>query len=900
MDPERTLPATEASSSITGPHRPASEIPRTLGRYTVLDRLGAGATGVVFTAYDPQLDRRVAVKLLKYEGGDKARESLLAEARALGKLAHPNVVAVHDVGEVDNRAFIAMAFVDGSTLRDWSEDKDVGTRIDALVGAARGIAAAHAAGLVHRDVKPDNIIIDHAEQRPRVADFGLAQKRHTDTQDPNVDLTERRTLGLVGTPAYMAPEVLEGKAADERSDQFSFCVTAWEILYGSRPFGDSVGAIVLAQERAEPLKAPADSTVPKWIHSGLLRGLSIDPDARWPDMPALVAALTADPSAGRRSVARLASTGVFVALVTTGVVMALGSSEPCQDGAAQLDSAWSDTHRQQVQQGIDAVDAPFAAATGARVLGRLDGYATDWLSAYEDACTAHTRGEQSGELLDLRMACLNRSRDELGTFASSLRDADVAALEHADDAVGALSPIRLCNDVEGLRQRAPLPKDVKVRQELAAIEASLAQVRTASRLRRGDGAIEDVRGLVERSVATGYLPTVARAELQLGLMHLATRESDESRAALERAWHVALRADEPVVATRAAIASVGVLGFDNHSRAAADMRAGDARVFIQRIAQTDPASAVDFEMDLAVEEAKAALRSPDRSEADGIARRAIDRLRADAPDDLRIPALVGIRGWVAQGDKDFEGALVYYEDALATVERVYGADHPSTATVHNNVGLVLKNLERFDEATKHLRRAVQIVEPFAPDDDPRLFMYLRNLGNAHLAAGDDEAAIEFLDRAYATATPDEPALWTLQFQYLQYTRALRRLGHTEAAATRRAHLRTTAVAENLTDKHVRFVAETIAAEGKQSDAAWAIELGEQVLEALRARGAPPGQRGTVALALAGALLERRDEGDPARARRLLDDAITGFEAAGGDGDPERAKQVDRLRAMLER
>ncbi|HEY7375739.1 MAG TPA: serine/threonine-protein kinase, partial [Polyangia bacterium] len=232
-----------------------------IGRYLIIERVGAGAMGVVYGAYDPELDRKIAVKLLK--GGDAgpedaARARLLREAKAMARLAHPNVIAVYDVGIFDGQIFLAMEFLSAGTLRSWLADRPRGWRevLDVFVAAGRGLAAAHAAGLVHRDFKPDNVLLDK-EGRPRVVDFGLARDAAGAPADDHGGETHARAaaettsgthLGtltrkgaIMGTPAYMAPEQITGEATDARTDQFSFCVTLWEALHGERPFfGESL------------------------------------------------------------------------------------------------------------------------------------------------------------------------------------------------------------------------------------------------------------------------------------------------------------------------------------------------------------------------------------------------------------------------------------------------------------------------------------------------------------------------------------------------------------------------------------------------------------------------------------------------------------------------------------
>jgi len=314
-----------------------------IGRYVIVERVGTGAMGVVYGAYDPELDRKVALKLIKPgQGKDTARARLLREAKAIARLQHPNVVAVHDVGMFEEQVFLAMEFVAGGTIKSWLAAKPRSWReiLGVFIAAGRGLAAAHAAGLVHRDFKPDNVLLDK-EDRPRVVDFGIARQAGSgedelagDTSDSNDDgtatlrdpdsknalATLTKTGTWVGTPAYMAPEQFLGQRGDEKSDQFSFCVALYEALYGERPFaGDDMLSISVnvTTEQIRPL--PRDRGVPTWIRRMILRGLKVDPATRWESMAALIAALSTDPIAKLRN--RLLVGGI-AAVVATIVIVA--------------------------------------------------------------------------------------------------------------------------------------------------------------------------------------------------------------------------------------------------------------------------------------------------------------------------------------------------------------------------------------------------------------------------------------------------------------------------------------------------------------------------------------------------------------------------------------------------
>ncbi|MCY1070920.1 protein kinase [Nannocystis sp. RBIL2] len=309
-----------------GDDEPAVE-PRRIGRFALLRRLGAGAMGVVYAAYDPQLDRKVAVKLLKRGDGEpntRWQDRLLREAQALAKLSHPNVVQIHEVGFHGDEVFVAMEFVTGMTLRTWLSEQRRGWREVAAVfaQAARGLAAAHAAGLVHRDVKPDNVLVG-SDGRVRVVDFGLVRfgdeddDEHTD-EVPLARAQATRTASgiLLGTPAYMSPEQFRGRPADALSDQFSLCVALYEALHGERPFAgetaDEVAQAVVRGQLAPRLERP----VPTWLQRLVLRGLAHDPGARWPNLDVLAAELARDHGRRRRVLAlAVAATAALAAAI---------------------------------------------------------------------------------------------------------------------------------------------------------------------------------------------------------------------------------------------------------------------------------------------------------------------------------------------------------------------------------------------------------------------------------------------------------------------------------------------------------------------------------------------------------------------------------------------------------
>ena len=330
----------------------------TIARYIVRGLLGAGGMGAVYVAYDPELGRKVAIKLLAPALGDSdVRATFEArfrrEARALAQVTHPNVVAVYDVGRVDDRMFIAMELIEGETLAHWcrSERRTPGAILERFVAAGHGLAAAHAAGIVHRDVKPENIMIGN-DGRVRVVDFGLARAELGDV---------RLTLAgaVMGTPQYMAPEQHRGEEADARTDQFSFCVALYIALFGQVPFGGSDRvSIARAVMAGEPREPPRGRGVPRRIWHALRRGMSTARDDRFATLEELLAQIA--PGRSTRRVAVVAAIGLGLAIA--GAITAVEIATPPSGARVAPADARSDAAAPPADAARPAGDASQASA----------------------------------------------------------------------------------------------------------------------------------------------------------------------------------------------------------------------------------------------------------------------------------------------------------------------------------------------------------------------------------------------------------------------------------------------------------------------------------------------------------------------------------------------------------
>lgn len=419
-----------------------------VGRYVVIERLGAGGMGMVYRAFDPTLDRSVALKLMQVDpkASDRsaASERLLGEAQALAKLSHPNVIAVHDVGVVGDDVFVAMEYVPGTTLSEWcrADGRTVDEIVEAFAAAAQGLAAAHSAGLIHRDFKPDNVIVGD-DGRVRVLDFGLARAASAAAGgvpragEPDKlskarrHVTSRSTAGIIGTPAYMAPEQHAGDEIDARTDQFSFCAALYEAVYGRLPFaGDTVGELereVRAGRIADP---PDDTAVPGWLREVLIRGLQVDPERRWPSIETLVGQLVRT----RRSPAR---TAVIVAIIAAAAVAIAafgvwfgrrGAADPCADAGAPMARVWNDDVKSTVRQAFEATGRAEADAVYDRLRIVLDGYASAWVSMRTQLCRAGGDTARERQLDELRAACLDQRLADLSELVATFSDAPSSAI----------------------------------------------------------------------------------------------------------------------------------------------------------------------------------------------------------------------------------------------------------------------------------------------------------------------------------------------------------------------------------------------------------------------------------------------------------------------------------------
>ncbi len=721
---------------------PPPSDPRMIRRFTVLRRLGSGGMGVVYAAYDPRLDRRIALKLVRpkisaSKRGETARTRLVREAQAMAKLSHPNVVTVYDVGDVeegDDRIYIAMEFVKGKTLTKWEQQHPVAGAGETVVDqrswkevleifmqAGRGLAAAHKAGIIHRDFKPDNVLIGR-DGRVRVLDFGLARADSSggliDRPDTFADALKRletsnvlelrltRTGGMTGTPAYMAPEQYLHQSIDARSDQFSFCVALYEGLYGERPFvGDTVAEVrkhvingVLADE-------PSGSNVPPWLLRAVKRGLSVHPADRYPSMDALLAELSNDPTRFRfRARRRVLLTLAIVAVASAGAVgyrRALTSAgaakgNSCEPAAQRLKGVWDQTRKQEIHQAFTATELSYAEDTWKRVEEDLDGYTQRWSQLHDKVCN-EPDPSQSPRIVELTLTCLDQQLDALSTLSRFFVHANQKTVvgARAMTTSAQLGSVELCTDPKRLLAReVEMPEDSLTREKIRDIRRKLDEAELRQLSGQYVTGLQLATELTEAADKLDYQPLRAEAWLRRGALEEKSGDFALAEASLRKSlWAAeASGADETTVdALTLLVTIVGV-------RLA---RLEDAVMLIERLTAV------------------------------------LARVRRDQSDNLRLAKAENAIGRILAARGKYEEAAARQRRAVELGEQLFdGGRHAIIARFLLDLGEALERLNHDDQAREHYQRALEILEEKSGDKHPDIADPLTNLGNIALRRED--------------------------------------------------------------------------------------------------------------------------------------------------------------------
>ncbi|MDY7226445.1 serine/threonine-protein kinase [Hyalangium rubrum] len=737
-------------------------------RYTVLDLLGHGGMGQVLAVYDARLNRRVALKLLRPRWSLDDSDSqvrLLREAQAMAQLNHPNVVQVYDSGRLeDDSVFVAMEYVEGQTLRQWLQQapRTWSQILRAFLGAGQGLAAAHAAGLVHRDFKPDNVLLGQ-DGRARVTDFGVAQALSTpdaDTGLPREECPLPRTWvepltesgRLMGTPRYMAPEQLQGQAVGVRGDLFSFCVALYEALYGQPPFpGDSFSALLEARLAGRITPPPPQAQVPAWVGRAVLRGLKADPLQRPGSMRELLAELENDPAQRRRAWVRAGALSGAVALLLVTSLWgwtrqpAPGSS--CEDMDRRLAGIWDEGTKARLERALMDSGTPYARDTFERASRLLDTYSQGWVRQRTAVCEL---ARQDGaapfpRLAAMREFCLERRLGKLEALTELLtRAPDPTLVDDAVQAVQSLPPLSDCADEGALQTVVPPPEAASARAQAEALMHQLDWLETFHRTGRFKEGLALAEGLRPQVAALGYPPlhgrflywsamlldgdgdyTRAEAQLREGLEQSALGKDAVQEA---RSWNLLVT----VVGVRQS-RHAEALWLELPLRAAAE-RLGDARHLA--LAQ----------------ETLGNVRWMKGEYAQGREHyaRALALLeKAVGPEHLETARLHHSLGKVHTALEQDAKARVEFERALAIHEKAQGAEHVDTAQVRALLGRTLVRLGEWDAAQRALEQAQTRGEQLS-DTSPWLLAHaLLGLGELHLTQHQPTLAVPLLERSHA-------------------------------------------------------------------------------------------------------------------------------------------------------
>jgi tetratricopeptide (TPR) repeat protein len=813
-----------------GDRAPLLKAGATFGRYRVIELVGVGAMGVVYAAHDPQLDRRVALKLLRRENAtaeEPPEAWLLREAQVLARLAHPNVVAVHEVSTFAGQLYVAMELVDGWTLAEWLRAAPR-SRHDILAvfrQAGEGLAAAHAAGVVHRDFKPDNVLVGR-DGRARVTDFGLARE----LQRPSTDAVPRLGMagqihttarGLVGTPAYMAKEQLEGKKADARSDQFAFSVALYEALLGVRPFaGPSPEQLLEAIERRE-LRPPARGRrVPGALRRVLVRGLSPDPEQRYEDMKALLTALERAAAQPRK----LALAAGAVALLGCAAAFALWQrADVGCDAKAAWGDLWSDAQRAKVR-------AAFGQSTGAGAAGELDRafaeYRKQWMEAHEATCrVARTQGTTSEGAL-ARLSCLLAGRREAEVIAGVLGSTKGLLPEAVLSVAGRLPSVAECREGR-VRARPPRDQDPARRAFAEHLRAHLAEASTLRAIGRQRDALHLYEAVQKDAEASGEREMAARA-----ITGVAQILGDTPRA-LELA----------------------------RTAAAAGIELGDDEVAIDAWGV--------LANDIGFLEGKSA---EGRAWID-LALAAVRRLGGD---DMREAGLLWTLATIeVLIEGKYDEARPHLERRRQLLKRALGPGYWSLQGPDGLEAMILALSERHEEALPMFRALVENNRKYLGPDSMQVALVLVNMTESLLALTRTKEALATIDQALAIYQRNGVAFAYLAYANRQKARGLRQANDFAGALALDRAARQ-ALPEGDESQAAAYI---LRAEGMDlvglKRFAEAVRPLERAIELLERSRAPAGEIGDAHLALASALWD--SGGDRATALRMGETAAAEFE-----------------------
>ncbi len=766
----------------------------TVGRYVIIDPLGAGGMGVVYAAYDPELDRKVALKILRPGPSDDVgsvgfADRLRREAQAMARLRHPNVIKVYDVSTKPGELFVAMELVDGVTLGAWLRERRRSWReiVEVFRKAGAGLAAAHEAGLVHRDFKPDNVLLSRGGD-VFVTDFGLARALGAYELGSAVDAgatgaaaavaappspeaalptspaawqTPMTVTGaLVGTPIYMAPEQLLGNHVDARADVYSFCTALYEALFGARPYSARSIEELRREVHAGQLREPDGARVPSWLKRVVMRGLRVDPAHRHPSMRAVLDELGRDPRARRRRIGLFA--GVALLVASLGIAsrqVTQRQLQVCRGGERMIGGVWDAARRAEVERAFAASGRPQAARAFATSAAALDEWTASWLHARQDACAAtRLRGEQSAEMLDLRMACLDARLAEERALVDLFAHADGAMVDRAAAAARSLDTAASCSADLLLHAGDKLPPGAAARARAAVFDADIAKAKAdeyAGHYAEGARVAAAVASAAERE---HFDASAAEARYWSGVFEYHLGQLVESEADVARAGAGGLALGRDELAARA-YAFLGFLdGSQQRHYDAAHLALDVSQAALQRLG--NPPELEAFRLRKLASVLTNEGRNQEAIEAYQHAL-AVQR-RAATGNFIEAELNLGLARSLVEAGRPAE-ALQAISRACTLYTQLFGPDYPMIGEAQLQVGFILRQLKRGDEAVAAMRKALAAREATHGTEHPSVVEALVYLGDTLAWRGRPEEGIVFLERAVTvgekirTPYPDVPA-----------------------------------------------------------------------------------------------------------------------------------------------
>jgi eukaryotic-like serine/threonine-protein kinase len=727
-----------------------------LGPYHLIRLLGEGATATVFAAWDPRLERQVAVKVLH-------RDSALLqdEARLMARLSHPNIVAVYEVAEWQGRLVLVMELVPGGTLREWLRGqpplREVLRVFEALAFA---LTAAHAAGVMHRDFKPDNVLLD-AQGMPRLSDFGLSRLATT--------LSERAVI--VGTPAYLAPAQLDGKPGDEAADQFAFCVSLWEAVTKERPFRGSTLQQLRKAHLSPPLKSRG-ARMPRWLEAVLRKGMSADPAQRFPSMRALALALRRGPATTRR-----AAIAVGALVVLASVAWQLSRGDPCEGVGTEFAAAVNPARLLAIDRQFAGSGVSYSSISSAEV-GRVLQDAATRLSAESRAlCEDSARKGASGLSAGVvQSRCLTRRGRDLEALVEAFERADRVTVERSVAATLNLVPAETCRDVhesavteEETRKRleiaalrpliwtgqwAELTKRLnQLRPQLTAFDGGIVatewrwlEAYEAVSLERSEG-LERSRACVGAALASRSDAIAAECLLYLAMLEAGIRRQPETgRASLEVAKALLGRTPHtPREEMALAMTEIMILRAEGRHDVALEAARQRATTFSRTYGDQHYNTLTMLGLE-AYE-----LASIERyAEARDLYQRVFDVFRRTLGEHQPKSLLVlEAMGFLDLRLERLDLALVELTEVLEAHTASLGPDSYLAAHARVNRGAVLARLGRLDEAQSELERAMAV---YVRDRGPKHLIVAEpteELARVAMSRGLPSVAVSYLEKAVA-------------------------------------------------------------------------------------------------------------------------------------------------------